>query len=210
MGDKAVFTCDICGRQFNRRCMSHLKSHGIRSWEEYQEWLRRKQVALPPKDLVSKVASMILSGQEIPQEYLMGLSNLQKVVAERANALMDVAMVKRMNRLSRLLDAMDQTDRELTDAERVSKLSFPELLSLSEHLRAHAKEIYDEMKAGATPKSLPTTVVNVQQVAPVQGSLPIPTDPRERSDLLTKVKRLLAAASGDSGVGELGSLGASA
>jgi hypothetical protein len=168
---------------------------------EYQQYLRRKHAPPPPQDLVSHVAALILKGEEVPSECLAGLDNLQRVVAARANAMMDIATVKRMNRLNRLLDAMDRTDRELTDSNRVSQLGFPELLELSEHLRIHAKELYDEGRTvPPITQSQPAVNVNVQQVS---QPIAIPSDPRERSDLLSKVKRLLAAANGDDGKGKL-------
>ncbi len=190
------FQCEVCGKSFDRKSTSHLRTHGFKSWIEYEEYVRKKAAPPPPVDLVSKVANMILIGEEVPPEYLVSLDNLQRSVAARANALMDVATMKRVNRLGRLLDAMDRTDEKLVDENMVNTLTFQELLKLNEHLRVHAKEIYDEMKPVEVKDNKPTSVVNVQQVMQ-PPAVTLPSDPRERSSLLNQVKRLLSAASGE-------------
>lgn len=206
------FTCEICGRKFERCCPSHLKTHGIANVVEYQEYLRKKTSPPPPKDLVSMVANMILKGEEVPVPYLESLDRLQRAVVDRTNALMDIATVRRMNRLGRLLDAMDETDKLLTDPTMVAQLTFPDLLKLSEHLRVHSKEIYDEAKLPEDHgKGNGKSVVNVNtlvQTGNGNGTVPVapiqlPTDPRERNSLLLKVQKLLSAASGNEGNGKL-------
>ena len=139
---------------------------------------------------------MILTGAEPDEGLLSYLTVNQTNLVKHLTISMDHIRLKRLGRLSKLVNAMDRIDDRLLDPSRIDGLTFHDLLKLAAFNSEEIRKLSTDIKTPSVPVdesgvqvSQNTIILNNTNPS-LEGN--IPEDPRERNRLLKSVSNLLA------------------
>lgn len=203
--------CRLCGKWLRKLSMIHLRKHGLDTKSQYYSLitaynkLHALESSSVPEDKVSLIATLILKGLPIPDVLISSLAEVQRSVISNLTLCLDSVRLRRLLRLQKLVDGMDNIDNKLYDPSLINKLSFRDLLNLAEYSSSEVRELNKDLSSSS--KLDPTVVppnLNIYNTintlansssSSTSPNLPkdIPADPRERSALMMKVQKLLSA-----------------
>lgn len=192
--------CEVCGKKFRALNLNHLRTHGIVSWEQYEELVAKRQ--RPDQNLIREVAHGLLHRQEIPEEHARRLAEINAGRQNNMRGMMAVTDMRQMLRLVRLMEKLDRMDGVALDEERLAEYSFEQLLEMmkfvSGDITTIIKQLSEDSKkgagfAGAVENLFHSTTYNFVQAnghgTEFDGRLP--QDPRAQAGLMEQVNELL-------------------
>lgn len=188
--------CEVCGKKFRALNLNHLRTHGIVSWEVYEELVAKREK--PDQNLLREVAHGLLHRQEIPDEHARKLAEINAGRRTNMPGMMAVTDMRQLLRLVRLMDKMEKIDGLALDEERMAEATLEQLLDMwrmtSTDIQAIIKQLTEDSKKGGFANA----VENLFQYNFVQANgvgtqfdSRLPEDPRAQAGLMQKVEDLL-------------------
>jgi len=191
-----VQICEVCEKEFRTLNLNHLRTHGIVSWDQYQELVAKRE--RPDQSIIREVAHGLLHRQNIPEEHARKLAEVN--AGRRANmpSMMAVTDMRQMLRLVKLMEKLEGMEGTAFDDEKFAEYTFEQLLDLMKFASGDIKDIIKQLSDDSKQKGFQTAVENMFQYNFVQASgagtsfdSRLPEDPRERAGLMQKVDDML-------------------
>lgn len=196
--------CEICDRKFRSLNLNHLRTHGIMSWDQYQEAVDRR--TKPDQTLIRDVAHGLLHKQEVAEDLQIRLVQLQAAARTHGPAMDEAAAIRMRLRRINLMDDIQHIDGLLVDREKMAEYSFEQLVELSKlydgSIQKMTQLLMDKQKSSPDNPTggfgeVAGQIVNNQynfvnaQGTPTQFDEALPKDPRAETSLMQKVEQFL-------------------
>lgn len=188
--------CEVCGKGFRSLNLNHLRTHGIVSWDQYQEVIDKR--AKPDQSLIREVAHSLLHRQAVPEEHARKLAAINAGRNTNVGGMMAVTDMRQLLRLSRLMEMMEQMEGVALDPEKFAEYTFEQLLEMMKFTSSDIQAIIKQLSADSKKDGFGTAVENLYQYNFVQANgIPtefdsrLPEDPRARAGLMQQVESLL-------------------
>ena len=207
---KPMVRCPLCGRSFLRLTANHARFHGydtVAALREVNQTFGQEPVPLEVEVGASEGSRALDEGYRRDSakaatiqdpanrsEYLATIEAQAKRERESFQVILDA---RRVVRHLALLDTFGKLDGELLSTERLSSMSVSELLRLRKTLMVDSRQLdslHPRMSDSASFGHSQKDVFDSTQFV----GLPIPTDPRDRDELLRKATEIWSNLSGDS------------
>jgi len=185
-----------------KKSLAHLKIHGIKSWEQYESHMARRNknrsIDLPLQVGVNQVLNMarsldenVLTNLSIPEE-------VRSVIYEKVRSVIDVVALRRVLRLARLYQALDMVDHKLL-VEKIEQMDTSQLLLLLKILSDQTNQLQEGIDQIRRQDVDDKRESQVSFSHTEKREISIPSDPRERENLRLQVLKLLGMRSNRGG-----------
>lgn len=196
-------TCEVCGRDFRALNLNHLRTHGIVSWEQYQEQIAQR--AKPDQTIIREVTHALLHRQDVPEEHARKLAEINAGQQAHLPEMMGVIKLRRVRRLQKLMEALERMEDVAFAKEDLADEMLLEMMKYaSGDIEKIIKQLSEASKTGGFSAAVDQVVNNTGNTYNIVQSTGVPTafdnrlpeDPRAQASLMTKVDALIKAAQG--------------
>lgn len=192
--------CEVCGKKFRALNLNHLRTHGIVSWEQYEELVAKRKK--PDQNLIREVAHSLLHRQEVPEEHARRLAEINSGRRSTAPGMLAATDMRRMIRLAHLMEKMESMEGLAFDSEKMANYSFEQLLDLMKFTSGDIENIIKQLSGDAKEKGFSGAVENLFHHSTTynfvhangQGTAfdgRLPSDPRAQAGLMEQVNQML-------------------
>lgn len=188
--------CEVCGKTFRTLKLNHLRTHGIVSWDQYEEVVAKTK--RPDQNLIREVAHRLLHRQEIPEEHSRKLAEINAGRRLSMPGVLSATDMRRVLRLTKLMERLERIDGVLLDDEQLAQCTFKDLLELAKFASADIETIIKQLSGDAKKAGFQAAVENLynynivnSQGVVTQFDSRLPHDPRAQASLMQQVESFL-------------------